>query len=305
MENELHNFKTIVDHCDDAIYIAHQVESGASKLEIVYANNAFCQKRGSASYDLIGSEAPLMDMLQSDPQALASIQQALADGRLSRVSLDRVKGKRGDRSVDLSLLPLMSQGNQATAFAVIEREVSASEREPKVDEAAPGWDSLTGLYNNHSLHDLLNREYALYLRNQQRFSVLLVEIDHFSAVIDEHGQDASDAVLKQLGKLFKDVFRAHDLAARIGSDQFCLLMHQTSLDRALISAIRFRLAVVQRAFAIGDDAIDLTVSIGVSEVLADDKGSDEILERARLALHEARRIGRDQVQMYTPALAAS
>ena len=128
-------------------------------------------------------------------------------------------------------------------------------------------------------------------------------IGHFKNILDNHSETSFSQVLSQLANLFEEIFRFFDLTARIGRDQFSVLFRSTSLEHALVSAIRFRQSVQNKEFIAESETIHVTVSIGVSQVLPSDTNHIQLVERADKALSLAKNTGCDQVQIFKEDMA--
>jgi len=153
-------------------------------------------------------------------------------------------------------------------------------------------DVLTGLGNRRKLDENFTVEINRLRRHGGSLCVLIADIDHFKKINDSHGHAMGDEVLAQLGELLCQQMRPTDTAARIGGEEFVVLMPHTKVREALATAERFRAAMVKRTF--GSLKESVTVSIGVAE-LQDDEDGDALLRRADLALYAAKRAGRNQV----------
>jgi diguanylate cyclase (GGDEF)-like protein len=154
-------------------------------------------------------------------------------------------------------------------------------------------DPLTGLYNRRGLAPELLREVTRQRRHGDRFAVLAVDVDHFKAINDRHGHGVGDAVLKQLGELLRQAARNVDTVARMGGEEFCLLLPQSELVGARQVAERLCQLVRDAEWPQLDGP--LTVSVGVAMAARDDTTPQAVLERADAALLRAKQTGRDRV----------
>ncbi|MCA6215048.1 GGDEF domain-containing protein [Ideonella sp. B7] len=151
-------------------------------------------------------------------------------------------------------------------------------------------DPLTGLPNRRAMLEQLDNLLALAQRGRQVLSVLLLDIDHFKQVNDNHGHEVGDQVLSQLGQVLSSQVRACDLVGRWGGEEFLLLAPATLLEEARELAERIRQAVATTAFPHGRV---LTVSLGVTQYRPDDH-REALLRRADQALYRAKAAGRNQ-----------
>lgn len=133
-------------------------------------------------------------------------------------------------------------------------------------------DALTGLHNRRFLQEFMEHETAQALRGWGQangrplsLKLLIIDIDHFKRVNDQHGHDAGDAVLKQMAALLRDIVRKPDIVVRWGGEEFVIVARDTGRELPLGLAERIRRRVADHAFLIsGGAALSLTCSIGFS-----------------------------------------
>jgi diguanylate cyclase (GGDEF)-like protein len=125
--------------------------------------------------------------------------------------------------------------------------------------------------------------------------VLIVDIDHFRRVNQRFGTQSGDLVLKELGALLQRSLRATDLVARLGGEEFIVLLPQTTLDAAQPVAEKIRKSVALSPVMDGIRPINITVSLGLAATQPG--GLDNLYKAADLALHEAKRMGRNRVHV--------
>lgn len=151
-------------------------------------------------------------------------------------------------------------------------------------------DPLTGLANRRQLDDALDRMAAEAKRYHQPLSVVLVDLDHFKAVNDEHGHEMGDLVLVEAAARLAGAVRAADLAGRWGGEEFLVICPHTDHRAAWTLAERCRHAIAEAAVA----DIEVTASLGVATLDATDDVRS-LVRRADLALYAAKSAGRDRV----------
>jgi diguanylate cyclase (GGDEF)-like protein len=156
-------------------------------------------------------------------------------------------------------------------------------------------DHLTRLANRLRLEDQLQQEFLRARRHDRRLGVLFIDIDHFKNVNDIHGHQAGDAVLTAVGQLLRARARSDDLPARLGGEEFVVLLPETNLAGAAALAEDLRAAIEALVVEFGDERIEFTISVGCAELEAGDKRPDDLLNRADEKLYEAKRAGRNRV----------
>jgi diguanylate cyclase (GGDEF)-like protein len=157
-------------------------------------------------------------------------------------------------------------------------------------------DALTEIYNRRHFSEVLAHE--LGHPGRPLPAVLLIDLDRFKRVNDEHGQMAGDAVLQAAAGRIASILRRSDCLARWAGEEFAILAPDTDLEGALRLAERARRAIADRPVGALDGAIDLRVSVGVA--VAGDGGltSDALMNAAAAALDDAKRAGRDCVRAF-------
>lgn len=155
-------------------------------------------------------------------------------------------------------------------------------------------DGLTGLANRRRFMDVLGTELSRQARHGHELCLLLIDVDHFKDVNDRHGHHAGDAVLCDLGRiLMASVRTPTDLPARLGGEEFAVVLPDTRLDEARRVAERLREQVATHVFQEGEQRLRVTVSIGL--VTARDVNLATLLQQADLALYRAKETGRNRV----------
>ncbi|WP_430459746.1 GGDEF domain-containing protein [Thalassolituus sp. LLYu03] len=153
-------------------------------------------------------------------------------------------------------------------------------------------DELTGLYNRRYLLRSLEKSRALANREGLPFVLAFVDLDHFKQINDQHGHRIGDQVLTELAQLLRLSVREVDLAARYGGEEFVLLLSGLTLAAAEHALNRIRSQVLEQRFS--EEALPLTVSVGVTQYIPGEEG-DELINRADRLLYEAKRCGRNRV----------
>ncbi len=161
-----------------------------------------------------------------------------------------------------------------------------------VCEEAAFTDHLTGLANRRRFERQLEREVGRVLRFERPFTLLMVDIDNFKNINDTFGHDAGDDAIRRISRVLREGTRGIDLAARVGGEEFAVLLVETSQSSGMEVAERLRLAIKTLETASG---ASITASFGVAECPTDAQTASEIIKAADVALYQAKRNGRDQV----------
>jgi len=196
---------------------------------------------------------------------------------------------------DTILKTMLDASGKATSFVAVVRDISARRRREVELAHQASTDPLTGLLNRRGLAELM----APWLAEARggspmQWSALAVDIDFFKCVNDTHGHDGGDEVLRQVGAMLMQHFRSADLAARVGGEEFLIILRDTSLANAVSLAERLRLRLETTPIAWQGARIGVTASIGVAMVEGPND-ADQLIRNADLALYRAKAQGRNRV----------
>ncbi|GLO63502.1 hypothetical protein MACH09_40100 [Vibrio sp. MACH09] len=178
------------------------------------------------------------------------------------------------------------------SFIYYEKEVI--KREAALNEVAMK-DSLTGLSNRRHFMEVMKNEVARCTRYQNNLSLLMLDIDFFKKINDTYGHFSGDVVLKQIAVLLTKELREVDTVARLGGEEFAVLLPETERQEALLLAERIRRAVDEYSFEDEGNSIHCTISIGVSVCSRGNNCFGDLLKEADRALYQAKEQGRNQV----------
>ncbi len=157
-------------------------------------------------------------------------------------------------------------------------------------------DPLTDTGNRIAMQQALKREIDLARRNQQPLSILMVDIDHFKQINDQHGHSTGDEALTAVASALKESLRNIDMVFRYGGEEFVVLLSNTSREAAYMVGERLRLAVLGIQHLVDNRALELSVSLGCASLLPGEE-MDSLLRRADSALYASKRGGRNRLSM--------
>jgi diguanylate cyclase len=155
-------------------------------------------------------------------------------------------------------------------------------------------DALTGLANRVLFDRVLERELLRSADRGGSVGVLMLDLDHFKRVNDTYGHPVGDIVLRQLADVLRDTLRRADLAARVGGEEFAVVLPMQGHVQPQVAAEKIRTAVEHAVFGEPSDPLRLTISIGCATALPGERG-EVLLKRADVALYRAKSEGRNRV----------
>lgn len=157
-------------------------------------------------------------------------------------------------------------------------------------------DGLTGIMNKRIFNEVSERYFETAQRDGQDLTLLLLDLDHFKDVNDTYGHQLGDQLLIHFTQTISSLLRKSDIMARIGGEEFVILLFKTNTEDALFLAETIREAISKIAIACEaqDKTISVTTSVGISKNRRNDEVFDEIFERSDKALYQAKSQGRNQ-----------
>lgn len=155
-------------------------------------------------------------------------------------------------------------------------------------------DQLTGLRNRHFVKGMAPKMFSAAIRHKHPLSIIALDIDHFKQINDTHGHAGGDDVLAAVGAMLNETFRTEDVPARIGGEEFIILLSHCSLEHALAKAEQLR----QQISVLRPSGIAVTSSFGVATLTPDavSVGYEQLLSKADEALYRAKEGGRNRVE---------
>ncbi len=203
------------------------------------------------------------------------------------------------------IAPLHAPGNGAVEeprYSLIIRDVSDRREATDAMRRSVSCDHLTGLANRRALYEAAELELRRWRRTPRPLSLLLVDADHFKAINDTHGHGAGDAVLRHLAAGLSATFRAVDVVARLGGEEFVVLLPGAALDNAEATALRLCQNIAGQTVHVGGEPIRYTLSVGLAAMDEDVDSVDALIARADRAMYAAKAGGRNRVVRWRPDL---
>jgi diguanylate cyclase (GGDEF)-like protein len=197
-----------------------------------------------------------------------------------------------ERSAELFPSGELQERAEALAVTASQASLLAVRREDAYQalEVLAETDSLSGLKNRRVLDQILGIEIRHSLRYGNPLVAVLFDVDHFKQINDQHGHAAGDLVIKAIGQILLSTKRESDIAARIGGDEFALLLRESEPSKAIRLCDRVREAIHSVGFS-----FPVTLSFGIAALRSQMKDGSELLAAADQALYQAKEQGRDRV----------
>jgi diguanylate cyclase (GGDEF)-like protein len=159
-------------------------------------------------------------------------------------------------------------------------------------------DELTGLLNRRSFFERGAEEVKRCRRYPLPLSLLMIDIDHFKTINDTYGHTEGDHALRQVAEALRSQSREVDMVARLGGEEFGILLPNTGIAEAVKLADRLRSAVAGETSSVPDHSGMVTLSIGVAMLDEETQNIDHLLKNADTAMYQAKNRGRNRVAVY-------
>ncbi len=233
-----------------------------------------------------------LDALLDAPPIDHALDRAVIVETLSGLFL-RLEERQTDFGIVTLLVDVTELKRQEAAAAAAQAALIEANRRLAVQAAT---DALTGLLNRRKFRELAAEEMERSRRYGRPLSLLALDLDHFKTVNDRYGHPVGDGVLRHVAGIIAAGVRSCDRVARLGGEEFAVLLPETRMPDAMILADRLRLAVSGRPADIAPAGlIPITVSVGCVGLTREDQDIDAVMARADRALYAAKAAGRDCV----------
>lgn len=216
----------------------------------------------------------------------------------------RIRCKDGSWKWVLSRGKLISRDDQGRPLRMIGTHTDITQR--KASEALirqqAFFDTLTGLPNRRMLRDRLEQEIKRSRRDATQLAILFIDLDHFKEVNDTLGHDNGDLLLVQAAERIRGCLRETDTVARMGGDEFTVILSDLSDNKQLEGVLHKLLHALSEVFQLGTEQVFVSASIGVTVYPLDATEIESLFKNADQALYAAKGAGRNRFSFFTPAL---
>ena len=275
------------------IYVARRKDG-----QILFVNRKSCLLFQQSAGQFLRMKAPDLFVDPKDRDSLHQLLDSVSDVRDIEVQMKTAHGRVF--TAELAAITLDYGGAPAAMIAL--NDISQrKEMEAELFRQA-STDSLTGVSNRRYFQNQAEQEVRRARRFARDMTVMMIDIDHFKKINDEHGHAVGDAVIQGVVKRALESLRQSDSLGRIGGEEFAVLLPETSLAAAYDVAERLREHMAAKPIIAGTTPIPCAVSIGVAQLSAQDGSIDDLLNRADLALYAAKNNGRNKVEMAPPPI---
>jgi len=269
-----------------------------SKNKIVTANPSFLRITGFSLNEIIGKNPSMFASGRSTKAFYENMWHSLnTTGKWNGILNDiRKDGCEYEKHMSIEVVSDV-HGNAVNYISIHTDNTEKKKAEENIHNLAY-YDVLTGLPNRTLLKDRLNQVYAIAHREHSEFSVLFLDLDHFKCINDTLGHVVGDLLLKAVANRIKSSIRAVDTVARIGGDEFVVILHESDKHGAGLVAQKI-IDNIMNPFHLNGHKIVSKTSVGVAVYPVDGNNVDELVKNADIAMYHAKKSGRNKFKFFS------
>lgn len=202
------------------------------------------------------------------------------------------------RSFQLKINPLSIKYKNDRIAVCICRDITELRNYEKKLMTLAERDPLTDVYNRNKLYEHLEISFKELSLCNTTICFMLLDIDDLKIINDTHGHLAGDKAICHFANVCKQALRANDIFARLGGDEFGLIMKATSRLEAGHIALKIRTLITEKTFSYEGNHIDISASIGISEISPYDKNAEKVILKADQAMYQSKNKGKNKISVY-------
>ncbi|STR18629.1 Cyclic di-GMP phosphodiesterase Gmr [Janthinobacterium lividum] len=276
---------------------------------IIFVNDAFERSSGYARAEVLGRSLLFQQGPATDADELARVAAAMARAQPARAELLNYNKAGKAYWVEAELVPFTDADGKQTHWVAVEREIDERKKSEADIHRLAFYDVLTGLPNRRLLMDRIGHLLAAAPRNHTISALMFIDLDHFKHINDARGHATGDALLRLAGERLAQLMRKADTVARIGGDEFVVLLAHLADDldsaaRAAAQVAEKIRAAIARDFEIGAQSYHCSASIGVTLLPKMEQQAHDLLREADIAMYRAKAEGRNGIAFFEAAMQA-
>ncbi len=278
--------ESAVDNAAEGLVIL-AAGTSAARPRITFTNEGFRKLTGLSAAQALGQTLDILDVAPRD--AMASARRAFAVGQSFQTEMSATRPDGTQYALEMEVIPVPATAGRSAYWVAILRDVSERRHHLAALEHQALHDPLTGLPNRLLLGDRLEQSIRAAEREGGSFAVLLIDLDRFKDVNDTYGHAAGDALLAQVGPRLRKVLRSVDTIARVGGDEFVVLLPSAGSAEDVGRTAAKILETLEAPFAVEGHASQVSASVGIA--LYPQHGAEglALLRAADAAMYMAKR----------------
>jgi len=265
---------------------------------IEYVNPKFCKVTGYTKEEVLGKTPRILKGGVLSADFYRDLWKTILAGEEWH-GVFHNRTKSGEMVWELaSISPIRDEDGKVTHFVSVKEDFTEIKRlQDRMDNLAHH-DQLTGLPNRNLFYDRLKHAQTLAKRRNKGFALFYLDLDGFKAVNDTHGHELGDQLLKAVGLRITECVRESDTVARIGGDEFTVLLPDLMTKETAAGVARLIIEALSRPFQIGEVTCGIGVSIGISFYPRDSEEFERIISCADAAMYRVKNTGRNNFSFW-------
>lgn len=294
-ENE-ERYRTILENIEDCYYEADL------RGNLLFFNDVCKEMSGYGKDELIGMNyRKLSDNGENLKKIYEIFNRVYTTGKAARAVEWDITRKDGPVvHVEASVSLIRNAAGEPAGFRGIVRDVTSRKKMQEAIAHLAYHDNLTGLPNRLLFNDRLSMAVAQSSRKGLKFALLMLDLDRFKDINDTHGHAVGDRMLRSAGMRLSGSLRKADTVARMGGDEFLVLLQDITAAESSFNIARKILNAFERPFVIDGRELNISTSIGIAVYPDDGMDGETLLKHADAALYRAKREGRNKYMRYLP-----
>lgn len=288
--------KTVLTSMNDAVMITDP------KGRILAVNPAFRRMTGYAlDSEVLGQTPALLRSSRQDAAFWAGMWKTLNEHNHWSGRVWNCRKDGSEYCVWHTITGVRDLRGRLVRYVAVSRDITDQEAQERDLWRRANFDPLTGLANRVRFEDRLNQALSHAQRHKHDFAVCYLDLDRFKPVNDQYGHAAGDALLRHVAERMSAVMRQEDTLARIGGDEFALLIPRIESPEAVFSVAEKIIGTINNPFSLDEGTVQIGVSIGIALYPQHGEEADALLANADAALYRAKADGRNVRRVYQAA----
>ncbi len=295
-EKQLRLFKRSVESSFNGIVI---VDALAEDMPVTYVNAGFERITGYSSDEIIGRNCRFLQGNERGQPGLNVIRQGLVDDSEIHSVLRNFRKNGSPFWNDLYISPIHDDEGKVTHYVGIQNDISEERRYQEELSFNSSHDVLTGLPNRTLLQDRLSQGCQVSRRYERYIAVMFIDLDGFKQINDSNGHHCGDQILVEVSSRLGEQVRAGDTVARIGGDEFVVLLPDLAQEEDVLPVAERILLALSKPYEIDGAIFQTSASIGITLNDGCIENPMELIQEADMAMYKAKQEGRNNYQWFT------
>jgi diguanylate cyclase (GGDEF)-like protein/PAS domain S-box-containing protein len=309
LNSELRLTAAAVARLNDMVIISKVMPGDAEQQQIIFVNDAFERRTGYLRPDIMGRSWNVLLGADTEVTEIARITAAV--GRMETVSAELLyyTKQQDPYWIEMEMVPFNDENGNNTHWVMVGRDITERKKSEKHIHRLAFFDVLTGLPNRRLLMERVERLLTHAREQAGHGALLFIDLDHFKYVNDARGHSVGDALLRNVAARLSALVRKGDTVARVGGDEFVVLLAHLGDDArlathsSLLVAEKIRRAITE-SFEVDGQYYDSSASIGVTLLSHPNQSANDLLREADTAMYRAKADGRNRVSFFEATMQA-